>query len=46
MEVFLGTKEKDGSTASLFGVYRRKPCAIFGKSEVGKTTLMRNMING
>jgi hypothetical protein len=47
MEVFLGTKEKDGSTASLFGVDRRKHCAIFGKSGVGKTTkttLMRNMI--
>ena len=44
MEVFLGTKEKDGSTASLFGVDRRKHCAIFGKSGVGKTILMRNMI--
>src|SRR6195256_6724000 len=44
MDVFLGTKEKDGSTASLFGADRRKHCAIFGKSGVGKTTLMRNMI--
>src|SRR5258708_20561474 len=44
MDVFLGTKEKDGSTASLFGADRRKHCAVFGKSGVGKTTLMRNMI--
>lgn len=44
MEVFLGTKERDGSTASLLGTDRRKHCAIFGKSGVGKTTLMRNMI--
>lgn len=44
MDVFLGTKEKDGSAASLFGADRRKHCAIFGKSGVGKTTLMRNMI--
>jgi hypothetical protein len=44
MDVFLGTKEKDGSTASLLGADRRKHCAIFGKSGVGKTTLMRNMI--
>ena len=44
MEVFLGTKEKDGSTASLFGADRRKHCAIFGKSGLGMTTLMRNMI--
>ena len=44
MEVFLGTKEQDGSTASLHGADRRKHCAIFGKSGVGKTTLMRNMI--
>jgi len=43
-EVFLGTKEKDGSTASLFGADRRKHCTIFGKSGAGKTTLMRNMI--
>src|SRR4030081_3092044 len=44
MDVYLGTKEKDGSTASLFGADRRKHCAIFGRSGVGKTTLMRNMI--
>ena len=44
MEVFLGTKEKDGTTASLLGADRKKHCAIFGKSGVGKTTLMRNMI--
>jgi type IV secretory pathway TraG/TraD family ATPase VirD4 len=44
MEVFLGTKEQDGSSASLHGADRRKHCAIFGKSGVGKTTLMRNMI--
>lgn len=44
MEVYLGTKEKDGSIASLLGADRRKHCALFGKSGVGKTTLMRNMI--
>src|SRR5579863_6163484 len=44
MEVYLGTKERDGNTASLLGADRRKHCAIFGKSGVGKTTLMRNMI--
>jgi|SRR4051812_42213301 DNA helicase HerA-like ATPase len=44
MEVYLGTKERDGSTATLLSADRRKHCAIFGKSGVGKTTLMRNMI--
>src|SRR5438552_2395499 len=44
MEVYLGTKERDGSTALLYGVDRRKHCAIFCKSGVCKTTLMRNMI--
>ena len=44
MEVLLGTKQKDGSTVSILGPDRRKHMAIFGKSGVGKTTLMRNMI--
>lgn len=44
MTVFLGTKEKDGTTVSIGEDARRKHMAIFGKSGVGKTTLMRNMI--
>lgn len=44
MEVYLGTKEKDGSIVSIEPGTRRKHMAIFGKSGVGKTTLMRNMI--
>jgi hypothetical protein len=44
MQVYLGTKERDGSTVSIEGETRRKHMAIFGKSGVGKTTLMRNMI--
>jgi hypothetical protein len=43
MTVFLGTK-RDGSTVSIQESARRKHMAIFGKSGVGKTTLMRNMI--
>lgn len=44
MEAFLGTKQRDGSTVSIDENARRKHMAIFGKSGVGKTTLMRNMI--
>lgn len=44
MEVFLGTKQRDGSVVSIGGDVRRKHMAIFGKSGVGKTTLMRNMV--
>jgi GTPase SAR1 family protein len=44
MQVYLGTKERDGRTVSIEGETRRKHMAIFGKSGVGKTTLMRNMI--
>ena len=44
MEVYLGTKEKDGSPFALHDKDRSKHMAIFGKSGVGKTTLMRNMI--
>ncbi len=44
MEVYLGTKESDGSDVSIHETDRRKHMAIFGKSGVGKTTLMRNMI--
>jgi len=43
MEVYLGTKQ-DGTTVSIQPADRRKHLAIFGKSGVGKTTLMRNMI--
>src|SRR5436190_2143430 len=44
MEVYLGTKQSDGSTVAIHGPDRRKHMAIFGKSGVGKTTLMRNMV--
>src|SRR6266542_393489 len=44
MEVFLGQKEKDHTLVSVPGDVRRKHMAIFGKSGVGKTTLLRNMI--
>ena len=44
MEVYLGTKQKDGSTVAIQGAARRKHMAIFGKSGVGKTTLIRNMV--
>jgi len=44
MTVFLGTKQRDNSVVSIPGDVRRKHMAIFGKSGVGKTTLMRNMI--
>jgi type IV secretory pathway TraG/TraD family ATPase VirD4 len=44
MEVYLGTKECDGTTVSIHEKDRRKHMAIFGKSGVGKTTLMRNMV--
>jgi len=43
MEVYLGTK-RDGTTVSIHEKDRRKHMAIFGKSGVGKTTLMRNMV--
>ena len=44
MQVFLGTKQRDDSVVSIPEDVRRKHMAIFGKSGVGKTTLMRNMI--
>jgi len=44
MHVFLGTKQRDSSVVSITGDVRRKHMAIFGKSGVGKTTLMRNMV--
>src|SRR6266446_4835130 len=44
MEVFLGTKQKDNTVVSIPGDVRRKHMAVFGKSGVGKTTLLRNMI--
>src|SRR6266540_168958 len=44
MEVFLGQKEKDHTLVSVPGDVRRKHMAIFGKSGVGKTTLLRNMV--
>src|ERR1700738_3002780 len=42
--VFIGQKEKDGTTVCVQGNDRRKHMAIFGKSGVGKTTLIRNMV--
>lgn len=44
MEVLLGTKESDQTEVWVDENARRKHMAIFGKSGVGKTTLMRNMI--
>lgn len=44
MEVHVGTSQKTGLTVSLPPDVRRKHAAIFGKSGVGKTTLLRNMI--
>ena len=44
MELYVGTSEKTGSTVSLPPDVRRKHAAIFGKSGVGKTTLLRNMV--
>src|SRR5258708_16263788 len=44
MHVYLGTKQKDGMTVSIHAKDRRKHMAVFGKSGVGKTTLLRNMI--
>jgi type IV secretory pathway TraG/TraD family ATPase VirD4 len=44
MEVFLGQKEKDHTLVAIPGEVRCKHMAIFGKSGVGKTTLLRNMI--
>jgi hypothetical protein len=43
MHVFLGTREKDGSTVTLESAARTKHTAIFGKTGVGKTTLLKNM---
>jgi DNA helicase HerA-like ATPase len=42
MRVFLG--EKNGKIVSIDENTRRKHCTIFGKSGVGKTTLLRNMV--
>ena len=44
MEVVVGTKEQDNSTVWIERNDRRKHLAIFGKSGVGKTTLIRNMV--
>jgi len=44
MDVFLGKKENGGTPVSILEKDRRKHMAIFGKSGVGKTTLMRNMV--
>ena len=43
MEVYLGTKHKDNSVVSIAGAVRLKHLAAFGKTGVGKTTLLRNM---
>src|SRR5262245_47354690 len=44
MEVFIGEKARDKSTVAISEADRRKHMAIFGKSGVGKTTLIRNMV--
>ena len=44
MEIFLGKHQRTGNTVSIPEEVRRKHMAIFGKSGVGKTTLMRNMV--
>ena len=44
MEVFLSTKQRDGSTISIHEDARRKHMVSFGKPGVGKTTLMRNIV--
>src|SRR5438874_2484027 len=44
MDVFIGKNERDHSTVSIAENDRRKHMAIFGKSGVGKTTLIRNMV--
>src|SRR5262245_8247268 len=44
MKVFLGTLEKDPTkVVALDGTTRLKHTAVFGKSGVGKTTLLRNL---
>lgn len=44
MEVFLGTEQHDGSVVPIQGPDRRKHMVVFGRSGLGKATLMRNMI--
>ena len=44
MEVYLGKHQRSGTPVSIQEKVRRKHMAIFGKSGVGKTTLMRNMV--
>jgi hypothetical protein len=44
MRVLLGTTERDGSTVELAASSRMRHAAMFGKSGVGKTTLLKNMI--
>src|SRR6185295_9648564 len=44
MQVFLGQKEKDHTLVFVPVDVRRKHMAVFGKSGVGKTTLLRNMV--
>jgi hypothetical protein len=43
MDVHLGTREKDGTIVSIPESVRRTHVALFGKSGVGKTTLLYNM---
>src|SRR5213593_504548 len=45
MTIFLGTKEKDGSTVSISDGDRRKHAILIGKSGTGKTTLMTNSVS-
>src|SRR5947209_13345782 len=45
MRVFLGTLERNPDiTVELSAASRMRHAAVFGKSGVGKTTLLRNMI--
>lgn len=43
MEVYLGTKHNDNAVVAIPGAVRLKHLALFGKTGVGKTTLLRNM---
>ncbi len=43
MDVHLGTRERDQSIVSISESVRRKHMALFGKTGVGKTTLLYNM---
>jgi len=44
MEVYVGTKQRDGSSVSIQPADRRKQMPIFGRSGAGKTTFIRDMV--